>query len=116
MLGGNLPENRPLELKLFSNEEVLAVNQQGQNPRQLYKQDSVMIWVSDLPDNKGYYVALFNLSQKVMDIPLLFSSVGMKEKISVRDLWKKNDMGVFRKQYTQQMNPHGSVLLRISSN
>src|SRR6188472_3017045 len=45
MLGGNLPENRDLELKLFTNDEVLAVNQQGVNPRQLYKKEGSMVWV-----------------------------------------------------------------------
>jgi alpha-galactosidase len=114
MLGGNLPENRPLELSLFTNDEVLAVNQHGLNPRQLYKQDSVMIWVSDIADSKGHYVALFNLSQKEMDIPVLFSLLGIKRKAAVRDLWKKNDIGVFKKQYTQRVSPHGSVLLRIN--
>ena len=34
MLGGNLPENRDFELKLFTNDEVIAANQNGKDPKQ----------------------------------------------------------------------------------
>ena len=50
MLGGNLPENRSWEEELFNNAEVLKVNQQGSHPRQVYRNDSSMVWVSDESD------------------------------------------------------------------
>ena len=46
MLGGNLPETRDAELKLYTNDEVLAVNQQGEHPRQLYKTNESLAWSS----------------------------------------------------------------------
>ncbi len=113
ILGGNLPENRPQDLALFTNSEVLAVNQQAQNPKQLYKQDSIMAWVSEVPGSKDRYVALFNLGNTARDASIVFSTLGLNGKIKVRDLWKKTDLGVFKKPYTQQLNPHASVLLRL---
>ena len=42
-----------------------AVNQQGYNPRQLYKANGSMIWISDAPGTGDKYVALFNISDTV---------------------------------------------------
>ena len=114
MLGGNLPENRPLELKLFTNAEVLAVNQQGENPKQLYKNDGSMVWASNVQGSKDLYVGLFNIGDSAHDVAIDFASLGLKGKLTVRDLWKKTDIGVFKKQYQQNINAHGSVLLRLS--
>lgn len=114
MLGGNLPENRELELKLFTNAEVLGVNQQGENPRQLYKQDGSMIWVSNVQGSKDLYVGLFNIGDNAHDVALDFASLKLKGSVGVRDLWKKTDLGSFKKKYTQKLNPHASVLLRLA--
>lgn len=43
MLGGNLLENRKIEEKLFTNEEVLAVNQKGTNPKEIYNDNNQLI-------------------------------------------------------------------------
>jgi len=113
MLGGNLPENRPFELSLFNNPEVIAVNQQGENPRQLYQKDGKAIWYSHAQGSKDMYVALFNLGEQPQDIDFTFASIGMIGKIAVRDLWKKQDMGIFKQSYHQQVNKHGAVLLKL---
>jgi hypothetical protein len=115
MLGGNLPENRAIETRLFTNGEVLAVNQHGQNPRQLYKQNGSMVWYSHVQNSTDLYVGLFNISDTLHDITVDFSQLGLKGKVTVRDLWKKADAGSFSQQYTQPVNAHGSVLLRLSA-
>ncbi|MEP6949411.1 MAG: glycoside hydrolase family 27 protein [Ginsengibacter sp.] len=114
MLGGNLPENGELELKLFTNDEVLAVNQRGEDPRQLYKKDSGMVWVSNVSGSKDLYVALFNIGNEVRDVAVDFASLNIKGSATIRDLWKKSGLGVFKKKYSQKINPHGSVLLRLT--
>jgi hypothetical protein len=114
MLGGNLPDNRELEKKLFTNEEVIAVNQQGENPKQLYKKDGSMVWVSNVQGSKDLYVGLFNIADSVHAVTVDLTSLGLKGKVVVRDLWKKADVGTFKKQYKQNINAHGSVLLRLS--
>jgi len=114
MLGGNLPENRPLDLKLFSNAEVLAVNQNGSDPRQLYKKDGAMVWYSRIPGSKSIYAALFNLNDDANDVAIDFSSAGLKGHIVVRDLWQKRDLSTFNGSYKQKINPHGSVLLKLT--
>jgi alpha-galactosidase len=116
MIGGNLPENRQLEMKLLTNEEILAVNQQGQFPTQLLKTDTSMIWVSFAPGGKDLYVAMFNIGDKAADIAFDFKSLKLKGKLPVRDLWKKADLGIFKDRFSQKINAHGATLLKISTN
>lgn len=115
MLGGNLPENRPFELQLFNNSEVLAVNQQGENPRELFRDANTAIWYSHVQNSKDLYVAVFNISDKDADVTLPFNKLGLGNKLKVRDLWKRNDLGVFSKNYHQEINKHGTILLRLSA-
>jgi hypothetical protein len=113
MLGGNLPENRELENNLITNNEVLAVNQNGENPRQLYKNDSSMVWISKMQNSKDIYLGIFNIGNKKHPVNVDFSEVGIKGNVTVRDLWKKSDVGTFQKNYIQMINAHGCALLRL---
>jgi alpha-galactosidase len=114
MIGGNLPENRALETKLLTNDEVLAVNQHGVDPRQLYKTNTAMAWYSHMPNSKAIYVALFNLDDKQQEVSVDFSAVGLNGKIEVRDLWKKQNTGLFTGKYQVPVNSHGVVLLKLT--
>ncbi|MEO6314664.1 MAG: hypothetical protein ABIU63_15720, partial [Chitinophagaceae bacterium] len=116
MIGGNMPENRALELKLLTNEEVLAVNQHGMSPTQLLKTDSSMIWISFAPGGKDVYVAMFNIGEKASDVSFDFSTLKLKGKLPVRDLWNKTDLGIFKNRFSTKINAHGSVLLKIATN
>ena len=114
MLGGNLPENRPFELQLFNNSEVIAVNQHGENPKELYRKDGRMIWYSHVQGSKDLYVAMFNLNDSPGGIEVSFASLGLTGHVKVRDLWKKQNIGTFTNVYSRQINQHGAVLLRLS--
>jgi hypothetical protein len=115
MMGGNMPENRPIDLKLLSNKEVLDVNQQGNNPRELYfNKDESMVWYSHVRRSKDIYAAFFNLSDKAGPVKIDFASMGLKGKVKVRDLWKEQDMGLYDVAYQQTINRHGAALLRLS--
>ena len=116
-----------MEERLFSNDEVLAVNQHGEDPHQLYKDSVSMIWVSKVPaaimsgskgNSKGdhaYYIALFNIGEADRNVSIDFSRVGLRGKIEVRDLWKKADAGVFTKKYTTMVAAHGAVLIKATT-
>ena len=113
MLGGNLPENRPFELNFFNNPEVIAVNQQGEDPKELYNKDGNLVWCSHVQGSKDLYVGMFNLNENSSDVAISFASLGIKGKVKVRDLWKKADVGSFKKSYHQQINKHGAALIRL---
>jgi hypothetical protein len=114
ILGGNLPENRPFEDSLFTNDEVLAVDQRGENPRQLYKEDGKMVWWSRVRGSKDVYVAMFNLADNPKVVAVQFGNVGLSGSVKVRDLWKHKDEGRFDDGYQIRIPSHGAKLLKIS--
>jgi len=50
MIGGDLRQMRTKEFDWFCNAEALAVNQFGENPRQLFRNDDEVAWCSDAPE------------------------------------------------------------------
>jgi len=113
--GGNLPENREFENKLLENGEVIAVNQKGENPRQLYKKDGSMVWVSHVSGSMDLYVALFNIGDSAHAVSIEFAQLGIKRNMEVRDLWTNKEVGLFKKNYSVQINAHGAALIRLSA-
>lgn len=113
MLGGNLPENRELEERLLTNDEVLAVNQTGEGPKEIYRKDSCIIWVSKAPGKNGWNVGLFNLNSAPHDVAIDFATIGLKGKAKVRDLWVKKELGGFKNKYGRSINAHGAALLKV---
>ena len=115
MMGGNMPENRPLDLKLLTNNEVLAVNQHGVYPKEVYfNKDDSMVWYSRIPGSTDIYAAFFNLADHPNAVKLDLASVGLHGKIKIRDLWKKQDVGSFNDFYQQNIAKHGAALFRLS--
>jgi len=114
MIGCNLPENREIERKLLTNDEVLEVNQHGQSPKQLYKDDKNMIWYSMAPNHKGIYVALFNISDTTQDVSVDLSALGFKGKTQIRDLWKHQNIGAYEGRFTKTINKHGTALFLVT--
>jgi hypothetical protein len=58
MCGGDLPSNDEFTLKLITNDEVLAVNQQSTGGRELWNRDGLVAWVADVPNSRDKYLAL----------------------------------------------------------
>ncbi|MGN6639486.1 MAG: glycoside hydrolase family 27 protein, partial [Mucilaginibacter sp.] len=117
MMGGNMPENRSIDKALLTNPEVLAVDQKGMEPHQLYVDGEKLAWCSKSQDSNARYVALFNLSDKEQYIGIDFDSAGLQSrKILVRDLWNHSDKGVFQGRYEQKIEPHGCALLKLTAN
>ena len=113
MMGGHLPENTPLVKKLLTTKEVIEVNQHGSNQHQLFRKDGKVAWVSDAPDGKSKYLAIFNLNEDKTDIYVSWKELGLKGNMKVRDLWKGEDLGQLRSGMTRQVNAHGAQLFKI---
>jgi hypothetical protein len=64
IMGGNMPKNDEFTLSLMTNDEVIAVDQQSTNNRQLFAANNKtqFAWVADVPGSKDKYVAIFNAS------------------------------------------------------
>jgi alpha-galactosidase len=117
MIGSYLPETDSTTLQLLQNEEALAVNRNCINPRQIKFKNAVIIWAADIPDSKDKYLACFNPweSKEPVNMKVLFSQLGLTgESYTIRDLWKKADIGVFKNEFAPPIGPHDAGLYRIS--
>jgi len=73
-----------------------------------------MIWYSQIPGSKDIYAAFFNIGDDDKSVSLNFKDLGLKGKVTVRDLWKKQDVGQYKTSYQQKINKHGAALFRLS--
>jgi alpha-galactosidase len=114
MFGGDLPSNDEATMALITNDEVLAVNQQGANSHQLSARGDGVTWVSDAPDRQAKYLAVFNIGDKeATDIRVDWKELGLPDTCSVRDLWTKKPLGKAQTGYTFNIRPHASGLYKI---
>jgi len=139
ILGGNLPKNDEFTLALLTNDEVLAVNQDSSNNRQLFNTNNTVAWVADVPGSKDKYVALFNTAPvrggrrgrggsggpganapaadpratDPREISINLAEIGVSGSARVRDLWNHKDLGAVTDKLTQTINSHGAGLYRV---
>src|SRR6185437_13686935 len=138
ILGGNLPRNDDFTLSLLTNDEVIAVNQNSANNHQLYRTNSRVAWVADVPASRDKYIAVFNISpapeprrraaaaetpetalakamaKQPAHISVSLKDLGIKGRAKVRDLWAHKNLGSFKDQIEVTVPSHGAALLRIS--
>ena len=60
IFGGDMTRLDRFTTELLTNDEVLAVNQNSTNNRQLSREDDLIAWVADVPGSEDKYLALFN--------------------------------------------------------
>ena len=113
MMGGDLPTIDPFTLSLLTNQEVLAVDQHSSGNHLLFTKGHQIAWVADVPGTKQKYVALFNLGESPEEVAVTWRQLGLAGKLPVRDLWNKDNLGSFDKQFSARINPHGAGLFRI---
>lgn len=115
MFGGDLPSNDEFTLSLITNREVLNVNQNSRNGKQLFRENDLIAWTADDPATGDKYLALFNASDKPGEttITVGFEQMGLKGAHTVTDLWNGDKLGKFRDNFSAQINTHGAGLYRI---
>jgi hypothetical protein len=114
MIGGNLLDIDKHSLKLLSNEEVLDVNQNSTNNRELRTSDKEIVWIAEDPDTGGIYVALFNIGNTgPIKIKIKLNELELSGKQKVRDLWKRQNIGKFQDEFSATVNSHGCGLYKI---
>ena len=140
IIGANLPKNDEFTLSLLTNDEVIAVNQNSTNNRQVSNQNNHIIWIADVPNSNDKYLAMFNATPapsprrrgrgrdaqssatpetinpaetQPAEISVSLTDIGLSGNYSVRDLWEHKDMGNVTEKISTTVNSHGAVLYRI---
>ena len=111
MFGGNLPNTNQFTIDLISNKEVLEVNQNSWNNKPVFESDNEKIWTAE--NEKGTYVAFFNLTDKDREISISLKELDLKGTYFIRDLWAKETERSSSDSITVKIAPHGAKIYLI---
>lgn len=68
IFGGDMTKLDDFTKEMLTNPEMLKVNQQSTNNRQVSRDKNLIVWTADIPNSKDKYVAFFNAQSKGDDI------------------------------------------------
>jgi alpha-galactosidase len=116
--GNDLTEMSASTRAIYTNAEAIAVDQDplGAGAQKVKEEGGVEAWMKPLGAvGSGVdAVMLLNLNAAPVETAVEWSSLGLKDKAQVRDLWAHKDLGMFPSGYKTQLPAHGSVLLKVS--
>ena len=113
--GNNLTTMTPKTLAILTNPEVIAVDQDpaGIQGHRVMEQGAIVVMMKPLKDGSKA-VGLFNREGGPVTVTVKFSDIGLQENASVRDLWKRADLGKFHGSFSADVGTHGVVFVRIT--
>ncbi|NMC37979.1 MAG: glycoside hydrolase family 27 protein [Bacteroidales bacterium] len=115
MMGGDLITFDNYTRSLLTNREVIQVNQNSENNRQLFRDGGKIAWIADVPGSQEKYLALFYTGDlNASKISVKLNDMGFNTPCSVRDLWRNSVTGTVEKVIKVFLPAHGSALYKIS--
>jgi len=117
MAGNDLREMTPEILKILTNKEAIAVDQDplGKQGYQYMSHPSKQIWVRELSDG-DFAILYFNDGDDPYTQRVIWKHFGFLEQNSVytvRDLWKHEDVATTAEQVSFRIPSHDVVFLRL---
>ena len=103
---------------VYKNEELLELHRAGFAAKPMSNDihnENSSRWVGQIPDG-DYIVGLFNREDENKTYGIdFFHDLGIQSgrAENVRDLWKHEDLGPRKGQYTVELEPHSCVIIRI---
>ena len=139
IIGANLPKNDEFTLSLLTNDEVIAVDQDSTNNRQLFNRDGQIAWLANVPNSKAKYLALFNtasassnevrsradrpqpqeatagepVSTEAATISVPLVDLGLAGPCKIRDVWAHKDLADVDDMVSASVKAHSAVLYRL---
>ncbi|QUQ71935.1 glycoside hydrolase family 27 protein [Kutzneria sp. CA-103260] len=113
LLGTDLTKLVPEDVKMITNDEVIAVDQAGHPAHPVSQASKQQVWVSD-NHNGSYTVALFNLGDAPATVTANWTDLAPHRSIGfIRDLWAHKNLGLARDHLSATLAPHASRLLTV---
>lgn len=118
MLGADPLSMDDFTLSLLTNKEVLAVNQNSSNNRQIdfnFGSADYRVWFADIPGSEDSYFALFNIADDPQEVTFYFEFEELRGTYDVYDLWEQKSIGTFKTKFSKLLPPHGSAIYRLKN-
>lgn len=128
MIGCPIDQLDAFTMNLLTNDDVIAIDQDplGKAARLVTNENGIQIWLKSLADG-SYAIGLFNTDnfgktpetyfrwgdEKAKPFAINFSTIGLKGKFQLRDIWQQKDLGEFNGIYETEIRHHGVVMLRM---
>jgi len=115
LIGCDMPKMNPFFVSLFSNDEVLAVDQDalGKQGWRAKQDGETEVWMKPLADG-SLAVAFFNRGEAPADVSVQWADLKLSGPQSLRDLWRQKDSGVQQTGYTVKVARHGAEFFKVS--
>lgn len=113
LIGANMEQLDDATLSLLTNEEIIAINQDalGKSASLITTLDTIEVWKKQLEDG-SFAFGLLNLSNESTTVKIPFSAVELQGRNRIRNLWKKEDLGVLENEFEITIPAHGIVMLQ----
>lgn len=100
---------------ILMNPEMIAVNQDplGKQGYRVYRSGKTEVWKKSL-QNGELAVAMFNRDETARMVNVPWSDIEISGRYHARDLWALADLGILESMYSQEVEGHGSVVLRLA--
>jgi hypothetical protein len=110
--GDDVTQLDDLGVKLLTNREVLALNEQGRPATPVTAGGDQQVWWARNKDG-SYTVALFNLGAAPAKVSVDWSDIGLKGYRLTRDVWADKFLGFEKNGYEATIPSHGTQLLKV---
>jgi alpha-galactosidase len=114
ILGADLLKDTEGIMAFLTNTDVLNINQNSMDNRQVFKNENYAIWVATEPGTGNRYAALFNLSDKERKVSFDLELEHLRGKYKVKDLWNRLDRGWVEGKLEAIVPSHGAALFKLS--
>jgi len=114
MIGADLLQATDSLMFFLTNPEVIAVNQNSKDNRQVFNKQKKCAWVATDPDTGDRYLALFNLASIEQPVEFKMELEYLRGKYKVRDLWQRKDLGIYEETIEFNFAPHGAGLYKLT--
>ena len=113
MIGANLTRMNRWTLSLLDDPQVIAVDQQARDARQVLARHAFVVWTSRPQHGGGWYLAAFNLAARPRTLNVPWRELGLVPgHYRLRDLWQRRTLGRAN-ALKVRLAAHGSVLYRL---
>jgi alpha-galactosidase len=116
--GNDLTRMAAATREILLNPEVIAIDQDRRGTPALIVHDDGgrQVWSRPLEDPNARAVALFNPTDAPAAITARWADIGLAPGAAlVRDLWAHADRGIVADSFTAIVEPHGTVMLKITA-
>jgi alpha-galactosidase len=114
LIGCDMTRMDDLTTSMFTNDEVLAVNQDslGKQAYRIKQDGTTEVWAKPMADG-SMAVGLFNRGAAAATVSVAWSDLKLTGLQPVRDLWRQRDLGSQEAGYSVKVDSHGAAMVQV---